>query len=92
MPYGLQAWDAAGKLVFDTNTMTIRMGASLVVTSNGSGNIDYVPSFGKAFYAIGYQVGVIGFTSLVKVSDTRFTWQTSSMSAGSMFIIIYGEI
>lgn len=91
MPAGLQAWDAQGRLVFDTNSRTIRIAGVLTIVSNGEGVITFTPSLGKELFVFAMQAGVVGSVEIQQTGPTSISWSTLRMEAGAEVNIFYGE-
>lgn len=91
MPFGLQAWNDSGQLIFDTNTRTTRLAGVYTVTSNGMGVINFTPTTGKTMFLFTLQAGNVEVCNVYVASPNVIEWQTNGMQPGSQVNIFYGE-
>jgi hypothetical protein len=96
MAQGMQVWDPAGTLIFDTNTMTSRILGTIVVTADTTADITVnVPvSTGKTLFWFNYTTGTIQLT--VYQGDpanfpNRFAYAAHFLGPGAAGYIFYGE-
>ena len=95
MAQGMQVWDSAGTLIFDTNTMTGRILGTITVTANTADTIVNVPvSTGKTLFWFNYTTGTIQlivYQANPGGFPNRFNYSAGFLGSGAAGYIFYGE-
>jgi len=92
MPQGIQVWNAAGLLVFDSSVYTVRFaGVQTFTADTGSTIINFTPGTGRTLFFYAVQAGEISFTYVNYYTSTQIEVILSGMQPGSSLNVFYGD-
>ncbi|NMW23136.1 hypothetical protein HFP05_01605 [Rhodanobacter denitrificans] len=95
MPAGLQVWDAAGNLIFDTGDRLSRRVASIAITAGATGSVT-VPGSDPIWYYVSNRNSVGNastYTPKITLSSRTISWvPNTAYSVTGMVdvILVYG--